>query len=524
MGLVRSSALQSAVKSAYRVAFQAAAQTRLNADWVTSSLSGDMELRTSLRKMRQRSRDLANNNDYAERFLTLFRNNVLGPKGIGLQAKLTTGKTPAKADTATLDDAANRVIERAWKAWGKKSNCSVSGRLSWHDVQDLALRSLLVDGEVFLQLYRGYPKSDQRFAVQFIDPDQVDHMLNKRPGHATITGANGPIVTDNEIRMGVEIDADQRPLAYYVIQGHPSEVGVKVYKRVLAQDVLHLFFTRRHHQTRGVPFMHTAILRMGMLGKYEEAELVAARVAASKMGIITSKTGDDYVGEEQGDGTVEMNVEPGGFEQLPAGMDLKAWDPQHPNAGFKDFVKAMLRGMASGLNLNYNSLANDLESTNFSSLRAGTLEEREVYKWFQRFLVEHMHDDVFGEWAACAELTGAFDEIPGGIDLEQLAEEHIWRPRGYPWVDPLKDAQASEKLLQNNLTTLEALCAEEGEDWEEILEQRKKEIDKLNSLGLQTTIDPAQSGAAGSDPAGEGSSDEETDGEDKKNGDAGPRK
>ena len=46
-----------------------------------------------------------------------------------------------------------------------------------------------------------------------------------------------------------------------------------------------------------------------------------------------------------------MSAEPGSFEQLPQGMDIKLSDPTHPTSAFSDFHKAVLRGIASGLGL-----------------------------------------------------------------------------------------------------------------------------------------------------------------------------
>jgi lambda family phage portal protein len=507
VGLVR----QSTSDKAIRTAFAAAAQTRLNADWITSSLSADLELRGGLRKMRQRSRNLANDNDYAERFLKLIVNNVLGANGIGLQAKNVGNKDKLKDDV-------NAAIELSWGEWGTKKNCAINGRMSWQDVQDLYIRSLVIDGEVFIQKIRGYSKSKHKFAIQFVDPDQVDVNLNKRPSQTgSIIGTNGTVITTtNEIKMGVEIDSDQRVVAYYVIQGHPSEVGRRTYLRVLAQDMLHSFMFRRINQNRGVPWMHTAMLRMGMLSKYEEAELIAARVGASKMGFITSKTGDEYTGEKTESGDLEMTVEPGGIEQLPEGMDFKPWDPNHPNAGFKDFVKTMIRAMAAGLGINYNSLANDLEATNFSSLRAGTLEEREFYKWIQRFMIQNFCQEIFDEWLPMAMLSGAL-AIPGA-DPEKF-NTIKWRPRGWPWVDPFKDAQASVLLLENNLTTLEEIAAEEGKDWEEMLLQRKKEFDKIKELGLEPIAQPAPKKPLPGKDSGSGTEDTVDNG-DENNGDS----
>ena len=62
-----------------------------------------------------------------------------------------------------------------------------------------------------------------------------------------------------------------------------------------------------------------------------------------------------------------MNVEAGSFVSLPNGVDFKAFDPDHPTSQFESFVKSILRQIASGLNVPYNELANDLEGVSYSS-------------------------------------------------------------------------------------------------------------------------------------------------------------
>ena len=46
--------------------YQGAVVTRLNSDWLSSQLSADAEVRNSLRKLRDRSRELIRNNPYAK--------------------------------------------------------------------------------------------------------------------------------------------------------------------------------------------------------------------------------------------------------------------------------------------------------------------------------------------------------------------------------------------------------------------------------------------------------------------------
>ena len=97
----------------YRRGYQGAKINRFTADWLTPSLVADHILRWSLPILRNRSRDLERNNDYVRNFLRKLEINVIGPKGVILQAKAR------KALTEELDLKNNQIIEQEWERWSK---------------------------------------------------------------------------------------------------------------------------------------------------------------------------------------------------------------------------------------------------------------------------------------------------------------------------------------------------------------------------------------------------------------------
>ncbi len=331
--------------------------SRLFADFSTMTRSSDSELKPALRVLRNRCRELARNDEYVRRYLALLKTNVIGPHGVNVQAK-------ARNADGSLDGPGNKIVENAWHSWGQRGNCTVDGRLSWVDAQRLFVEALARDGEVLVRFADGYKNRD-RFAIEFVEADLLDEELN-------IKTSNG-----NRVRMGVEVDDFGKSVAYHLLAEHPGDQEFansysRKHVRVPAEQMLHVFLPERAHQTRGAPMLATAITSLKMLHGYREAELVAARVAASKMGFITSPDGDGYTGDDLEDTHAPvMSAELGSFEQLPTGMDIKLFDPTHPTSAFSDFHKAVLRGIASGLGVSYASLASDLENVNYSSIRQG---------------------------------------------------------------------------------------------------------------------------------------------------------
>ena len=125
--------------------YAGANQGRLFADFLTSNMSADAELSHSLTTLRNRSRDLARNNEYAKRFLNLIKTNVVGEAGFKLQVR-------AKNDDRSLDVIGNQIVEDAFRQWAKMGNAEVSGRMSWLDCQRYVAETLARDGEVFIKL------------------------------------------------------------------------------------------------------------------------------------------------------------------------------------------------------------------------------------------------------------------------------------------------------------------------------------------------------------------------------------
>lgn len=464
-----------------RRGYDAAKLDRLTGDWPTTTQSADAELYGALPIMRARSRNLSNNDDYAKRFLQMCKTNIIGPRGVAMACR-------ARDAGGQLDTGANRLIEAGWKQWGKLGVCSVDGRLSWLDAQNLFIETVARDGEALVRFHDGYTGNPFRFALEFIDVDYLDEKLSV------------PLRGGGEIRLGVEYNAAGRVVAYHLKKDHPN-AGVynamgytQGHRRIPVEQILHEFQRGRTRQGRGVPWMAASLRRLKMLSGYEHAELVAARVGASKMGFFIEGeeggTGEDL----EDDYTPIMEAEPGSFESLPFGTEFKAWEPDHPASAFEGFVLSILRGAASGLGVAYTSLANDLRAVSYSSIRQGAIEERDHWRTLQAWTVEHFCGAVFSRWLVMALSSQAVALPYSKLDKFNAA---IWRPRGWPWVDPFKEVKANKEAVASGFKSLQDVAAENGMDLEDVLEALKQEKQLSESYGL--SLESLPQGIGGND-------------------------
>jgi lambda family phage portal protein len=465
--------------------FSAAGNSELFGTFKGTTQSANADLVGGLSKLRARARQLSNDEPLARKFLHMVKANVVGSRGIQLQSR-------AKTDDGRPDRADMTAVERAWAAWGKRGVCDVSRSLSWVDVQRLFMETVARDGEALVVLHRGWAGSRWRFALQVLEADYLDESMNRDLGEG------------RKIVMGIEQDAYGAPVAYHLRTAHPGDTTYSYaghhYERVPAADVIHGFLVERPGQSRGVPWMTTALKDIHHLGGYAEAAVVGARVAASRMGFYTTESGNEYQGDDvAADGSLIAEVEPGMLEQLPAGTSIQTLDWSQPHDNFGEFVKATVRRISAGWNVAYNGLANDLEGVNYSSIRAGVLEEREQWRVLQTWCSETLCDRVFQAWLDFALLT---QQLPLPPRKREKFAEIAWQPRGWAWVDPLKDIQAAKDAIALGVGTRAAVAAATGTSVEDTFAQLAVEAELAREFGISVTGEPAAAGAP--DMGGEG--------------------
>ncbi len=434
--------------------YTSASQDRLRSSWTTTSLSADAEIYKSLKKLRARSRDLAMNNDYGKRFLHMLKQNVIGPNGIRVESMVTLPR-------GKFDEAANNKIDAAWEEWGKRGTCTVDGKLSWVGVQQLILGTVATDGDVIIHKVKSWQGNRFRFALELIESDRLDEELNRK------------LPDGHEIRMGVEFDAMRRPVAYWILNDHPNDYfygqghARTKYTRIPAGNIIHPFIFDRIGQSRGVPWMATPADRAKMLDGYEEAELVAARTAASKMGFFSDEAGEDWEGDDPDTAADPseppvMEAEPGSFANIGK-MKFTPWSPEHPVAAFEAFHLAVLRGIASGLNVSAISLSGDLRAVSYSSIRQGALDERDYWKLLQAWAIQNFIAEVRTDWLFSSMMSGAVD-LPATGNGPAHYDKPLWKPRGWEWVDPLKEVMANERAAKNFFKSVQEIVAQNGGD------------------------------------------------------------
>jgi lambda family phage portal protein len=459
--------------------YAASQQDRLSQGWGSMPLTADEVVDRNQRVIVARSREQCANNDYGKAFLRLCRQNIVGPQGITLQAQ-------TKDDKGKLDKLANEAIEAGWAEWGRPENCDVTGKRSWRAIQTGCINSAAKDGEFIVRMVYGSDAGPWGFALQLIDPQRcpVDMNIQGQP--------NG-----NFTRQGIRFNRYGRPLAYFFTTTDETEAtysyGGKRYVEVRAEDIVHGFLEDMAGQKRGLPWTATGLFAMRQVNAMENAAIVNARVGANKLGFIEWKEG--FGPELDEDDELIINSEPGEWQVLPEGAQVKETAPNYPSGEYAPFVKQALRRMAAGFGVLYNNLAGDLEGVNFSSIRQGTLDEREHWKELQEWLIETLIEPVFTRgWLPRALLTGRLVVKGRPLKAERIDRyrQVAWQGRRWQWIDPRADVDGAVNSKNNMLISPGAVIREQGRDplnvWLESARDVRAMIDAYIAEGIDKKV------------------------------------
>lgn len=465
-------------KTPSRRSYQGAIFGRLVDDWVANSTSMDSEVRSSLRKLRDRSRQLGRDNDYVRSIFRTIQNNVVG-EGVTFQSQVRMQRG------GELNTTLNDNIELAWSRWCSAANCDTAGKLDFQDIEKLIIRNVIESGEIFIRKINA-PFGDSKvpFALEIIESDICDDLYN------------GVSEAGNDIRMGVELNGWGRPVNYFFLPKHPgdynmsgqgSRTGPRI--KVPANEIIHLFICERAKQTRGVPLLSSTLNRLNQMNGYEEAEIIAARASACLMGFIETPSGE-LQGDAVEDGDRVTEFGPGMIKKLNEGEKMNVPQISRPGNQFDPFMRLMLRGCSAGAGASYESVSKDYSQGSYSSTRQALLEDRDNFKIIQKWLIRKFHQNVYCDWLDRAVLSGELS-IPGYfVDTRKYTESVKWMPRGWSWIDPLKEVEAYRMGVRNGFITQTEVVAQSGGDFEELCVTRKRERDFAKKCDIMFDTDP----------------------------------
>jgi lambda family phage portal protein len=465
-----------------------------------------------------RAVDLTRNNGLAAGARQTYIDNVIGAQGLRLASRPMYKLLGQSKD---WQSEFSNTVEQWFGFWGGDSCCDVLGEQDFGETTRAVAGSLWLSGEA-LALPHWNPTSGNAFATQIllVDPARISNP-NSQSDNATL-------------RAGFELDKMGRTVAVHVRNAHPGDrygwgnmTGAPPsWERIPMRtdwgrkQVIYVSDKDRIGSTRGKPALTSIMKEFKMLSHYGTVELQTAIANALISAFVTTPLDTESLVELLGgadetkkylDGRPNTNAKLKGGAVIPLrpGEDIKPFVPGRAGASFQQFVDAFHHTIAAGLNIPRELLLKDFSRTNYSSARAALLEAWRYFLAQRARIAKAFCQPVF-ELVLEEMVDKGLVQAPDFYTLRRAYTAARWIGAGRGWVDEVKEATAAKLRMDSALSTLESECATQGQDWEEVLEQRAIEAARMKELGLtptppaQTTVhvgneppeEPAQNGAA----------------------------
>lgn len=520
---------------AHRTAYAAGDRSSSNiAFWRPALKSVDAEVLHDGPTIRARARDLVRNNPYAAHAVRISRIAVVGAK---LRLALRPDWRYLGLDHKSAMDWA-REVERVWDQYSHGPNMwfDAGRRMSFTDLFNLIHDEDFVAGEA-LTVAEWDEARPWSTCFQVVDIDRL---------------SNPHGAPESEVmKGGVELDRLGAPVGYHIRNAHPGEhatllrpMATATWTRVPRETewrrmiAVHSYQHVRAGQTRGVSEFASAIVALKMGHEYQEMELATATAQASFAAVLTSTANlkealamvDDTVDPQTGElvsaaaAALEESIDYyNGLDlrfngvkvpKLAQGDKLELVGSKHPTSGYPEFVRNQIHAVAAGLGVDPIALTQDYSKATYSANKMSYAHNGRAAETRRARLIRMVAMPMFTAWLEEAVAKGAID-LPKGLDASQFYAARDALARGTfitasrAILEPLKERQGQQLGRSIGVETLESICGEEGESWEDNLEQIARENQLANELGIFLPGQPLPL------PAAAGGSDDEDDGEDK---------
>ena len=477
--------------------------------WHSLSKSPAEDITDNLELLRERSRDLYSGGGPLGRgAIDRVVLNSVGP-GLTLNCRI-----PAEVLGLSEQEAEEweQNTESEFAFWAESKECDIARGMNFYELQNLCFKSVLLNGDALVLMPMRHTKNfPYELRVSLIEGDRLQ---------------NPPIRNYNTmIDGGVELDIDGQPVAYHIANRHPdSEITGQptlTYTRVPAfgkltgrRNILHLLPMERIGQHRGVPFLAPVIETLKQLGRYSDAELMAAVIGGIFSIFFTHGLDDDgdiadYVGEEEmaselgvhkdkleylkawreSLNSYSVNDMYGMIADLPEGTRPVSVSPSRPNSVFDAFVMSLVRQVGSALGVPAEVLFLNFTSS-YSASRGALLEAWKLFRYWRSWWITNFCQPIYEEWLNEAVLKGRV-KAPGFFDNPMIRYAYSWADWTGPsqgQLDPVKEVKAAVLRVENGFSTRQQETAElTGGDWELNHRQRIKEERMRSEAGFTST-------------------------------------
>lgn len=478
-----------------------------------------------------RGRDVVTNDGYAQGFIDINRDNI-----VGSQFRLNS-----QPNWTVLQQLYSSRFDESWAedfqlAAEEKFNLIADSNACWLD----AARRQTFTGQVRLAV-AGFAFTGEVLATgEWIrEPDRPFNTAVQMVAPTRLSNPDGKM-DDQLLRRGVQRDIRGKATGYYFRVGYPSQfyynqdtfrwAFVPAQKPWGRRMVIHITDPIQPDQTRGVSGLVAVLKDMRMTKKFEEIVLQNAIINASYAMSVESELPKEVIAAAMGGGGLDPQATfsniVGGYltmvdqylsnanavavdgAKIPhffPGTKLNVKTLGTPGGVGTDFEVSLLRHIAAGLGISYEEFAHDFSKTNYSSARASMLMTWKHMMATKKFVADRFADEVFALWLE-EDMNAGNMPLPRGFTSEifyrpwgkECFTACEWIGAGRGQIDELKETQAALLRVKGGLSTREIEIAKQGGDWRKVIRQLSREAKLVESLGLNFDQQPGSAQRDGS--------------------------
>ena len=344
------------------------------------------------------------------------------------------------------------------------------------DLQEFAVRQLVRDGDILLEKDESAGKSPG---------------LKLYPVECRYVYGNGA-----NLQGGVEVDNALRPVAYlYSPTSHPiGDINPLTSRRILADDVIHVFKIEHSNQVRGLSWLRTAVNPLQSLREFDNLVILGADKAVNNQGFLTfpSEWFTEARQEEEADDEVaavrammERNVKipRTGTKIYP---QQASWVSTH-SAGITDtemiyqIYTFLMRRVVKAVGLSVYALTSDYGKTGVVNARQAYIADIKFYEEVQDYLHTFMCEVV--DWWIDYWMDIRPDWFVGYKSYE------ISTPP-FPFSDPLREANALERLNRIGAITPQQIIKGRGGSVQQTMQELREWAEMLAEIEKDTGVNP----------------------------------
>ena len=453
--------------------------------WTPNHLSSKSDIDRNLSTLRNRAYDLAINSPIGAAAINTMVTGVIG-SGLTLSSRINAdelGLTPEQARRW------RRKVKQEFSIWAE--HCDFLRRNTFAELQAIAFQSSLADGDCFCLLKRRTSaRNPYSLRLQLVEANRISNPMGGNV--VEMVAPNG-----NRIVNGIETDKHGRLVAIHVSNRLWNEIdltnAVLKWQRVRffgeesgLQNVLMIAKDSRPDQFRGVPLLAPVIESLKQVSRYADAELTSSIIKSFFSVFFTQPASNfnmnEISGQEDEVDVSEYKLGSGTISALPKGVDVKAIDSAKNQSTFDTFTTHFIKQIGAALNLPFEVLMKNFQSS-YSASRAALLQAESEFTQRRKAFIVDFCAPIYEQFLMESVALGRID-APGFFSdpvKRYLWSRADWFSQQNRILDPLKEVNATKVRLEMGLSTYSQEIAQStGNDFEDVVETLKQERALLN--------------------------------------------